>query len=64
MTSDGPSQELREQSHTSSCRGEARPVSVRRFQEGAPGTVGGAVGGGAGHLTRTETAHCFVGGVY
>lgn len=44
-------------------RGEARPVSVGRFQEGEPGAVGGAIGGGAGHVTRTDTAQRLVGGV-
>lgn len=49
MTSDGPTEELREQKpHEQLQRREASPASVGRFQEGAPGAMGGAVGGGAG----------------
>lgn len=43
-------------------RREARPRGTLPGRRAR--AVGGAVGGGAGHVTRTDTAHCLMGGVY
>lgn len=43
-------------------RREARPRGALPGRRAR--AVGGAVGGGAGHVTRTDTAHCLMGGVY